>query len=167
MVGRAAESRSRRTGTRFSASPDNLSLRLGGTRRLDVRVDGGPPEEHARFLIDSQLTASGWFVCDRAGVDLVNHEGVAVREVALGDAGRADYLLYIQRRVVGAIEAKPEGTPLTGVQWQTARDAEGLPAEMRLGAVLVDGRLPFLFEASGSETVFTNLFDPVPGLVRP
>lgn len=122
----------------------------------------GAPEQRARILIDSQLMASGWFVCDRADVDLVNHEGVAVREVALGEAGRADYLLYVQRHVVGVIEAKPEGTPLTGVQWQTARYAEGLPPRMRLGAVLVDGRLPFLFEASGSETVFTNLFDPDP-----
>ncbi len=121
---------------------------------------GLTPEASARLTIDRQLEESGWFVCNQDAVDLVNHEGVAVREVTLGDAGRADYLLYVKRRVVGVIEAKPEGTPLTGVQWQTSRYAEGLPPQMRLGAVLVEGRLPFLFEASGSETVFTNLFDP-------
>lgn len=120
------------------------------------------PEQQARVVIDRQLTAAGWFVCDRKDMDLVNHAGVAVREVNLGEAGRADYLLYVDKRLCGVIEAKPAGTPLTGVQWQTNRYAEGVPPEMRLGAVLVDDRLPFLFEASGTETVFTNILDPDP-----
>jgi type I site-specific restriction endonuclease len=34
--------------------------------------------------------------------------------------GRVDYLLYVDQRVVGVIEAKPEGTPLSGVEWQSA-----------------------------------------------
>ena len=124
------------------------------------------PEQSARVVIDRQLATSGWLVCDRIGGDLVNHAGVAVREVHLGEAGRADYLLYVGRRLCGVIEAKPAGTPLTGVQWQTARYAEGVPAEMRLGAVMAGDRLPFLFEASGSETGFTNVFDPEPASRR-
>ena len=40
-------------------------------------------EEEARDLIDEQLARAGWFVCDRAKIDLVNHQGVAVREVIL------------------------------------------------------------------------------------
>ena len=124
------------------------------------------PEQRARRVIDQQLSEAGWFVCDRSNMDLVNHAGVAVREVHMGEAGRADYLLYVERRLCGVIEAKPAGTPLTGVQWQTNRYAEGVPPEMRLAAVLRDERLPFLFEASGSETVFTNLFDPDPASRR-
>ena len=76
--------------------------------------------------------------------------------------GRADYLLYVDQRVVGVIEAKPEGTPLSGVEWQSAMYAEGLPADVRLAAQTKDGRLPFVFEASGTETHFTNGFDPEP-----
>ena len=76
--------------------------------------------------------------------------------------GRADYLLYVDQRAVGVIEAKPEGTPLSGVEWQSAMYAEGLPPEVRLKALTRDGRLPFVFEASGSETHFTNGFDPTP-----
>lgn len=76
--------------------------------------------------------------------------------------GRADYLLYVDRRVVGAIEAKPEGTPLSGVEWQSAMYATGLPETYRQRAILSEGRLPFVFEASGSETHFTNGFDPRP-----
>ncbi len=40
--------------------------------------------------------------------------------------------------------------------------AEGLRAAVRLNALTVDGKLPFVFEASGSETHFTNGYDPEP-----
>ena len=116
-----------------------------------------------RVLIDGQLTQAGWYVCDRDQIDLVNHVGVAVREVIMAEGhGRVDYLLYVDRQVVGVIEAKPVGTPLAGVQWQSAMYATGLPDAYQDQAVLVDGRLPFVFEASGSETQFTNGFDPEP-----
>jgi len=128
--------------------------------------DGLLPEQRARQVIDRQLAECGWFVCDRKDMDLVNHLGVAVREVHLGQAGQADYLLYVNKRLCGVIEAKPAGTTLTGVQWQTNRYAEGVPAAMRVGAELVEGKLPFLFEASGTETMFTNGFDPDPASRR-
>lgn len=95
-------------------------------------------------------------------MNLFAAQGVAVREVTLKPGhGRADYLLYVDRRVVGVIEAKPEGTPLSGVEWQSSKYAEGLPAAVRLKALTKDGRLPFVFEASGTETHFTN-GDPEP-----
>ena len=60
------------------------------------------PEERARVLIDEQLTQAGWVVQDRKEIDLVNHVGVAVRETILKNvAGRADYLLYLNRKIVG------------------------------------------------------------------
>jgi len=125
--------------------------------------DALAPEAQARVLIDEQLERAGWHVCDRDQIDLVNHVGVAVREVIMADGhGRVDYLLYVDRQVVGVIEAKPVGTPLAGVQWQSAMYATGLPEAYQDQAVLVDGRLPFVFEASGSETQFTNGFDPEP-----
>jgi type I restriction enzyme R subunit len=121
------------------------------------------PEEQARVLIDEQLTRAGWHVCDRSEIDLVNKFGNAVREVIMKpDHGRADYLLYVDKKVVGVIEAKPVGTTLTGVQWQSAMYAVGLPEAYRPQAILKDDRLPFVFEASGSETQYTNGFDPAP-----
>ena len=75
------------------------------------------PEDRARVLIDEQLERAGWHVCDRKDMDLVNHQGVAVREVVMKtDHGRVDYLLYVDRKVVGVVEAKPVGTPLAGVE---------------------------------------------------
>jgi type I restriction enzyme R subunit len=121
------------------------------------------PEEHARILIDSQLVAAGWVVQDREAIDLVNHVGVAVREVIMEKwAGRADYVLYLNRKMVGVIEAKPQGTTLMVVQWQSHRYSKGLTETQSKSAVLIDGELPFIYEASGSETNFTNVYDPEP-----
>jgi type I restriction enzyme R subunit len=125
-----------------------------GDRRLAA-------EQRARVLIDRQLLSAGWVVQDRRDLNLFAGQGVAVREVVMAAGhGRADYLLYVDKRAVGVIEAKPAGTPLSGVEWQSAMYAEGLPPDVRLKALTIDGRLPFVFEASGSETHFTNGFDP-------
>ena len=120
-----------------------------------------PAEARARALIDAQLTAAGWAVQDRKDLYLFTGDGQAVRETVMAPGhGRADYLLYVDKKVVGAIEAKPEGTTLSGVEWQSAMYATGLPEFHRTKAVQIDGRLPFIFEASGSETHFTNGYDP-------
>ena len=120
-------------------------------------------EQRARVLIDRQLTAAGWVVQDRKDLNLFAAQGIAVRETTMAKGhGRADYLLYVDQQAVGVIEAKPQGTTLSGVEWQSAMYAEGLPAEIRLKALTVAGRLPFVFEASGSETHFTFGYDPEP-----
>ena len=121
------------------------------------------PEEQARVLIDEQLVAACWVVQDREAIDLVNHVGVAIREVFMEKwAGRADYVLYLDRKMVGVIEAKPQGTTLMAVQWQSHRYSKGLTESQSKSAVLVNGELPFIYEASGSETNFTNVYDPEP-----
>ena len=50
------------------------------------------PEARARQNIDAQLTACGWVVQDRLGMNLYAGRGVAVREFSL-QTGYADYLL--------------------------------------------------------------------------
>ncbi len=120
-------------------------------------------EQRARLLIDRQLADAGWVVQDKKDLNLFFGQGIACREVVMKPGhGRVDYLLYVDRRVVGVIEAKPEGTTLSGVEWQSAVYATGLPPEAERRATTIDGRLPFVFEASGSETHFTNGYDPNP-----
>ncbi|MFC8797239.1 DEAD/DEAH box helicase family protein [Promicromonospora sp. NPDC057138] len=122
-----------------------------------------PAEARARVRIDAQLEAAGWIVQDGSALNLFAGQGIAVREVIMAAGhGRADYLLYVDRRVVGVIEAKPVGTTLSGVEWQSAMYATGLPEQHRKRATLVEDRLPFVFEASGTETHFTNGLDPDP-----
>ena len=56
---------------------------------------------------------------------------MAIREFALQKPhGRADYLPFVDRLPVGALEAKPEGTTLTEVELQSSRYSDGLPEGM-------------------------------------
>lgn len=81
--------------------------------------------------------------------------GVAVREFPL-KSGFADYLLYLDARAVGVVEAKPEGHTLTGVETQSAKYKEGLPADLPHFVL----PLPFAYESSGEVTQFTNALEP-------
>lgn len=117
------------------------------------------PEARARQTIDALLTAAGWHVCDVASANLRAATGVAIREFPL-DAGHgfADYLLYVNGKACGVIEAKKEGATLSGVEVQSARYAQGLPASLPAWR----RPLPFVFESTGVETRFTNGLDPQP-----
>jgi type I restriction enzyme, R subunit len=118
-----------------------------------------PAEARARVEIDRQLAACGWLVQGRAETNLYAGQGVAVREFIMAPGhGRSDYLLFVDGKAVGAVEAKPSGTPLAGVESQTAKYAAGLPSE--LSAFV--SPLPFLYESTGDETMFTDGFDPEP-----
>jgi type I restriction enzyme R subunit len=118
-----------------------------------------PAEARARKEIDRQLVECGWLVQSRAETNLYAGQGVAVREFIMASGhGRADYLLFVDGKAVGAIEAKPSGTPLAGVEPQAAKYAAGLPKEL---TALVSP-LPFLYESTGDETMFTDGFDPEP-----
>ena len=66
------------------------------------------PEQKARREIDADLTAAGWIVQNRDDLDLTAGRGIAVREFPMKPGfGFADYLLYLDRKAVGAVEAKP------------------------------------------------------------
>ena len=120
-------------------------------------------EQRARLMIDAQLKAAGWQVQSSNGINLSAGSGIALREKVMAPGhGRADYILFVDKKVVGVIEAKPEGTTLSGVEWQSSMYANGLPEGFKKRAVLYRGKLPFVFEASGTETKFTNGFDPNP-----
>jgi len=117
------------------------------------------PEQRAREKIDASLAASGWVVQDRAAMNLYAGNGVAVREFPLAQGhGYADYLLFVDTKAVGVLEAKPEGHTLTGVEPQSQHYAEGLPTNLQTAV----RPLPFLYQSSGSITRFTNLLDPDP-----
>lgn len=116
------------------------------------------PEQKARREIDAKLIASGWVVQDREEIDITASRGVAVREFKMRPGfGFADYLLYLDRKAVGAVEAKATGT-LTGVEAQSAKYAAGLPESLPAHK----RPLPFLLESNGAVTFFTNGLDPKP-----
>jgi hypothetical protein len=117
------------------------------------------PEAKARLNIDSMLRAAGWDVQDFSRVNLGAARGVAVREFPMAKGhGQADYLLFVGRMAVGEVEAKREGSTLTGVEWQSAKYTTGLPQ----GIPAVTTPLPFAYESTGVETKFTNGLEPIP-----
>jgi len=86
------------------------------------------PEAKARENIDRQLTDAGWVVQSRAEANVKAGQGVAIREFSMKPGlGEADYLLYVDGQAVGVVEAKKEGSTLTGFEIQTAKYSEGLP----------------------------------------
>ena len=117
------------------------------------------PEERARVNIDRLLAQAGWAVQDVAALNVPAARGVAVREFPLRPShGTADYLLYVDGRAAGVVEAKLEGYTLTGVETQSEKYGAGLPDNLPAYV----RPLPFLYESTGVETRFTNGLDPEP-----
>lgn len=82
------------------------------------------PEQQARQKIDKQLSQAGWIVQDYKSFNPSAGFGIAVREYPV-ESGKVDYLLFIDRKPIGVIEAKKVGVTLSGVHEQTIRYAEG------------------------------------------
>lgn len=115
------------------------------------------PEAQARLDIDRQLTAAGWTVQSRDQMDLFNHRAVAVREFAL-TGGFADYLLIVDKKAIGVVEAKAVGTTLSGITHQAQHYSAGLPGHMKAWHL----PLPYLYQSTGVETTFRDNRDPEP-----
>src|SRR5437868_5806697 len=116
------------------------------------------PEELAREKIDKLLTECGWILQDRSTINLSASRGIAIREALLKDRDEVDYLLFVDGRAIGTVEAKPEGFTLTGVEEQSGKYGKGL---LDIYPKWRDP-LPFAYESTGVETQFTNQLDPSP-----
>lgn len=115
------------------------------------------PEQKARREIDKQLEACGWAIQDYKAVNLYASEGVAVREYLTSD-GVADYVLFVDRKPVGIIEAKKEeeGYRISEIEAQSGRYAR---SQLKY---LQNAPLPFVYESTGALTRFTDFRDPKP-----
>jgi type I restriction enzyme, R subunit len=116
------------------------------------------PEEKSRQRIDTMLSASGWAIQDYKAFNPSAARGIALREVPL-KSGRCDYLLLVDRKPVGIVEAKREehGKNLSVVADQSGTYGENLPDFLRTADLL-----PFYYESTGVETLFRDERDPEP-----
>ena len=116
------------------------------------------PEQQARDEIDRMLREAGWVVQHNKQIDFSAGPGIAVREYRT-DAGPADYVLFAGKKPVGVIEAKPDdrGQNITTVEEQSAAYTSA-----RLKWVNNREPLPFVYEATGVLTRFTDMRDPRP-----
>lgn len=116
------------------------------------------PEQIARDVIDARLRAAGW---DVQGTSAIAHgaaPGIAVREYQTS-IGPADYALFANKTPMGVVEAKPDawGERLTTVETQSSSYATA-----QLKWVKTSDPLPFIYEATGAVTRFTDCRDPKP-----
>jgi type I restriction enzyme, R subunit len=116
------------------------------------------PEQIARDQIDRSLEQAGWIVQSSKKIDLNAGRGVAIKEFRT-DIGPADYALFVDKKAVGVIEAKPNewGHKLTTVEEQS-----GSYAAATLKWVNNKEPLPFIYESTGIITRFTDGRDPKP-----
>lgn len=115
------------------------------------------PEQIARDNIDRQLIACGWIIQDKKSLNLAASIGVAVREYST-EVGPADYVLFVNQKPVGVIEAKREEE---GVKFSVHENQVEEYANAKLK--MIDNLpLSFLYLSTGAITKFTDTRDPNP-----
>lgn len=113
------------------------------------------PEEKSRLIIDKMLRDAGWVIQNMKQFNPGAATGIAVREFQTS-TGPADYVLFVDRKPVGIIEAKKAGAIPTTFEAQSNRYSE---SNLKYANV---SDLPFVYESTGIETRFTDKRDPVP-----
>ena len=114
-------------------------------------------EQLARDIIDAALVQCGWVIQSKNQINLNAGMGVAIREYQT-DIGPADYVLFVDKRPVGIIEAKraEEAVHLTMHEDQSEGYAG---AKLKF---LKNEKLPFVYESTGEVTRFTDYRDNKP-----
>jgi type I restriction enzyme R subunit len=131
-------------------------LSIPGTQ-IVVTQSAFHPEDVARAAIDRKLIECGFFVQSRSEMNVGAGQGVAVREFQTA-SGPVDYAIFVDRRLCGVVEAKPEGTTLSGYAEQAERYMGGVPEYL----VQEQGQVRFEYVASPTEILFRDHADPAP-----
>ncbi len=116
------------------------------------------PEQIARDQIDAMLIAAGWAVQDKNKINHNSAKGIAVREYQT-DIGPADYVLFVDAKPVGIIEAKKD---TDGYRLSVVEEQSGGYAKAKLKWCANDKPLPFIYESTGTLTRFRDERDPKP-----
>src|SRR5215831_20770350 len=98
-------------------------------RRQTARQHIFHPEDRARMTIDGKLAEAGWLVQSREEMNRSAGRGVGVREFPTA-SGPVDYALFVGGTLCGVVEAKPEGTTLSGFADQAERYLASVPQHL-------------------------------------
>lgn len=115
------------------------------------------PEQIARDKIDALLVESGWKVQDRKSLNFNEGLGIAVREYPT-DIGPVDYVLFVDKKAVGVIEAKREEEGHRLTVHETQAEAYAM-AQLKY---VKNDPLKYVYESTGEITRFTDFNDPKP-----
>lgn len=115
------------------------------------------PEQQARDVIDRQLLACGWVIQNKDQINLAAGFGVAIREYST-EVGPADYVLFVNRKPLGVIEAKRQEE---AEKFSTHESQVEEYASAKLKRI-ENQNIPFLYLSTGEITRFTDTRDPSP-----
>ena len=113
------------------------------------------PEEKARLKIDRKLELAGWQVVDRSHYT-PSIPAVAVKEGLLKGNHEADYLLLINGKAIGVLEAKKEDTELSSI---VVAQAEKYAHQLLTWYQSWQKPLPLVYLSNGKELLFRNIRD--------
>ncbi len=119
------------------------------------------PEQIARDNIDKQLVACGWIIQSVRQINLNAGTGIAVKEY-LTDVGPADYVLFVDGKPCGVIEAKreEEGHRINVHEKQVEDYANAKLKHLN------NEPLPYVYISTGEITKFTAFTDPKPRAIE-
>ncbi len=114
------------------------------------------PEQKAREIINRMLNESGWEIVNRDNYS-PRLSAVAIEEGILKGNLEADYLLFINGKAIGVLEAKKEECQLSNVVMEQAeRYVSRLPSWCSYWYQ----PLPIVYLSNGKEILFKNINNP-------
>lgn len=116
------------------------------------------PEQLARDIIDTALQRCGWVIQDKDKINLNASAGVVVRYYLTQDGKETDYVMFVDKKPVGVIEAKREEEAVR-LTVHESQSEEYATSKLKY---LNNDPLPFVYESTGDVTRFTDFRDPKP-----
>ena len=116
------------------------------------------PEQLARDIIDTSLQRCGWVIQDKDKINLNASGGVVVRYYLTQDGKETDYVMFVDKKPVGVIEAKREEEAVR-LTVHESQSEEYATSKLKY---LNNDPLPFVYESTGDVTRFTDFRDLKP-----
>lgn len=138
---------------------------------FDSEISSLKPEERARKKIDEQLVSAGWHITDRDHFT-PDRNAVALREGLLNGNKEADYLLFLDGKIIGVLEAKRADIDLEAAAGAQAIDyIYSFPDEYPIW----QGHPKVVMLANGEKTMLKRLhyrqgekrYDEIPSVLTP
>lgn len=111
------------------------------------------PEEKARLRIDQMFSDAGWKVVSRDNYS-PNLSAAAIEEGILQGGKEADYLLFINGKAVGVLEAKKASTDVSSDK--VINQAEGYTHKLTKYYQFYANPLPIVYVSNGQVTLFRD-----------
>lgn len=113
------------------------------------------PEEKARIYIDQMFADAGWEVVSRNDFT-ISSSATAVTEGIMQGGKEADYLLFLDGKAIGVLEAKAEHISLDD---KVKAQAEGYTTKLPTWCSCWFKQLPFVYISNGKVLLFRDMRD--------